>query len=189
MCKALLVLTIVSSCALKNLVAQAPANGASKPFYEVSAEGGLVAGPFGNNLQLRLVNGVAYKTWFGGLGFGTDQYYHRTVPLFFELRRQIKKPGKGLYLYALAGTNFVSRVKSNLVFEQTEYVPGGYFDAGPGYKFHLSGKLFLRVECGYGIKAYRETLSLNDNNPPEPGTVTRNHYTLHDLSMRVGLGF
>src|SRR5687767_13793360 len=54
---------------------------------------------------LQTVNGITYDTWFAGIGAGLDYYSYRTIPLFFDLRRDIGKLNKG-FIYADLGYNF-----------------------------------------------------------------------------------
>ena len=52
---------------------------------------GLLYGQAGTAFQLQTVNGVSYKTFSGGIGIGMDDYYLKTIPLFFDIRKNFSK--------------------------------------------------------------------------------------------------
>src|SRR5690242_4135427 len=57
--------------------------------------------------QLQTINGAEYKGWFAGVGVGLDYYNIRSVPLFFDLRKDIQNKKSTPFVYADAGVNYV----------------------------------------------------------------------------------
>ena len=51
---------------------------------------GLLKGQVDDVLQLQTINGIKYKSFFGGVGIGLDNYYFKTIPLFVDLRKCFK---------------------------------------------------------------------------------------------------
>ena len=50
---------------------------------------GFLKGSSDQALQIQTVNGVAYETWFAGVGAGLDDYNFKTFTIFAELRKKI----------------------------------------------------------------------------------------------------
>ncbi|MFI5151955.1 MAG: hypothetical protein ACHQET_01395 [Chitinophagales bacterium] len=59
---------------------------------------GLLEAETGSAFQIQSVNGMQYKSWFGGIGVGLDYYRFRSIPFFLDLRKSFQSDGNGLFL-------------------------------------------------------------------------------------------
>ena len=112
---------------------------------------GLAAGesrPFG---LLQTVNGVIYNSWFAGIGVGLDYYSYKTIPVFFDLRRDISKG----FIYADLGYNFPWKEKPGKeipFYNSYQFTRGLYSDIGIGYKINLRNNPSFLFSAGYSYK-------------------------------------
>jgi hypothetical protein len=161
---------------------------------------GFLEGQTGSAFQLQTINGIQNKSWFGGVGLGLDYYRFRTVPLFFDLRKELGKSANKLFLYSDLGVNF-SRVTDK---EKTNYVVddkfgnGLFVEAGLGYKAVIGKNHGLLISVGYSYKKLRETYnSIQYYYPgifrinPEQNINNQNqiNYGLSRLSIKMGWQF
>jgi hypothetical protein len=119
---------------------------------------GMLEGSAGTSFQLQTVNGVKYKTWFAGVGVGIDRYRFRTVPLFFDLRKDFSKQANTAFAYGDIGMQFPwIEDKHKLEWGTNEFKAGLYYDAGLGYKITLGKGRNLLFSGGISLKKLRET--------------------------------
>lgn len=151
---------------------------------------GLLHGQAGTAFQLQTVNGVSYKTFSGGIGIGMDDYYLKTIPLFFDIRKNFSK---NFFAYVDAGMNFPWNKKdaeNKIVIEGT-YSKGFYIDAGAGYLINIkkTGKLLFSI--GYTEKQIKENADPNVILEPYPPTHYTNYYKyiFRRLTIKIGLCF
>jgi hypothetical protein len=164
----------------------------SGPRFSTTLQGGLLEGESGGALQLKAINGVAYRYWTGGIGVGLDYYQTRTIPLFLDVRRSFGKNPKTPFLYASGGANFPwpkQQESGNL-----KHTAGLYVDAGLGYQFPLRNKSFLFFSAGYSQKAYtlRYYYSWFSGWPVTSEPIPSSYkidYNLRRLSIQTGLRF
>ena len=153
-----LVFTGVMLCCSLWLSAQQ--NGKSKtpvfPFSTIN-QGGLILGSDEYELLLQSINGVRYKSWFGGIGVGIDYYYLRSVPVFFEVRKMLQ-PGKWpLFVYGDVGTNmaWLKDSEKEDLWYSSKINKGLYYDIGAGFDFKLKKASFI-ISGGYATKELHE---------------------------------
>jgi hypothetical protein len=156
---------------------------------------GLLEGQTGSSFQLQTINGAGYKSWFGGIGIGLDFYRYRTIPLFFDLRKEFGKSNNKLFLFSDAGVNFswvTDNEKTN--YEQDDKFGNGfYFEGGLGYKIRVTNNNNLLLSLGYSYKKLYETYAypifmLYTQNPENNWTEKIN-YSLNRLSIKIGWEF
>jgi hypothetical protein len=115
---------------------------------------GLLLGNKGSAFQFQTINGVKYKSWFGGVGVGLDYYGYRTIPLFAEIRKEILKSANKLFLYADGGTNFYwqrsNDAKQFLINDK--FKNGFYGEVGAGYTLTIHRNNSLQFSIGYSYK-------------------------------------
>jgi hypothetical protein len=151
-------------------------------------EVGLLQGQSGSAFQLQIINGVSYKTFSGGIGIGMDNYYLKTIPLFFDIRKNFSK---NVFAYVDAGVNFPWNKKDleNKIVVEGTYSKGLYLDAGAGYliNFKKTGKLLLSI--GYSEKQIKENADPNVIVEPSPPSHYTNYYKyiFQRLTMKIGL--
>src|SRR5438045_2506679 len=68
---------------------------------------GLLNGSKGESWTVQTINGFKKDKWFGGVGAGLDLYNERTIPVFFDVRRDITSKKNAPFVYADGGVNFL----------------------------------------------------------------------------------
>ena len=119
---------------------------------------GLIEGQAGSAFQLETINGVKYKSWFGGIGVGLDYYRYRTIPLFADIRKEFGKTNDHVFVYADAGMNFYwARDKDQKQFPIQDKFENGFFgEAGAGYAFKSGKRSAILLSAGYSYKKIAE---------------------------------
>lgn len=121
-------------------------------------QAGLLEGSAKSSFNLQTINGLQYKTWFAGIGVGLDKYRFRSVPVFFDLRKDLVKKWNTPFLYGDIGVNFPwVQDAENRWWERSEFDRGLYYDAGVGYKLNLGKGRGLLFSGGFSMKRIRET--------------------------------
>jgi len=150
---------------------------------------GLVAGEQNESFVLQSVNGLKYKTWMVGAGVGIDGYRYRSVPVFFQLRKEFPVKGDAIFLYNDIGTNYPWLKSNQKMWRGGEFNPGIYYDGGIGYKVSLR-RHALVFSSGFSLKKLSEDVP-SFSCPFMPGTCQEGrdtyYYSLKRISFKVGL--
>ncbi len=188
-------LFIVVPFSFSNAQAKMKANPAVK--FTTIVQAGILEGEANKTFgQFQLVNGIQYNAWFYGLGLGVDYYGDkRSVPLFLDIKGDLKKGKKTPFVYADAGYNFSwLREGDKMNFWGTDYKTRGglFYETGLGYKFILKNKMALGLSAGYSFKQQKEMFKQNVfmDFPPynQPGYIQP--YDIYDNQFRrVSLKF
>ena len=162
---------------------------------------GILEGDAGKTFgQIQLVNGFQQNAWFYGLGVGIDYYgSKRSIPLFVDVKRNLKKGNKTPFVFADGGYN-VSwlRDSEKSYIGGRNYKPTGgmYYEAGIGYKFILKNKLAFGFSAGYSFKEQKETYgntliieSPVDGQPYYNPPVDSYHYKFRRVSIKFNCSF
>jgi len=160
-------------------------------FHSVT-EAGLLEGEGSSAFQLKSVNGIQYKTWFGGIGVALDHYNIRTVPVFADIRKDILMKPSTPFAYAAIGTQCVwLRDKDKYQYGWQEYKSGLYYNAGAGYKLSVAKKHALLVSAGYSVKkfSYHYSYASPCLVAPCPEYKNTTEYILRRLSFTLGFMF
>lgn len=144
--------------------------------------------------ELQLVSGFAYKTWFTGIGAGIDYYSNlKSIPLFIDIRKDIKENKNTPFINADAGYNLPLTPKNYKPWLQYKFDGGIYYELGAGYKFSLSGSLGLALSVGYSYKNFREKDTTPSGMGPGgellPPQINIYDYKFRRLSVKVGFWF
>lgn len=129
-------------------------------FHSINSVG-ISDGQSGKYLLLQTVNGLAFKNWFSGIGFGADYYHYKSYPLFIDGRRYFGKNDKG-FAYADLGYNFSGKNKPGKeIYYYTSYhfTSGIYTDFGVGYKIKFTGKSSFLINAGYSYKEINDKVA------------------------------
>jgi hypothetical protein len=151
---------------------------------------GLLEGSAGSSYQLQTINGIKYRTWFAGIGIGMDRYRFRTVPLFFDLRKEFSKQANTAFAYGDIGVHFPwVEDKHKLQWGTNEFSRGLYYDAGLGYKITLGKGRNLLFSGGVSLKKIRETrfYEVVCVREPCPLQNERFDFSLKRFSVKAGL--
>jgi len=148
---------------------------------------GVVVGKSSNEFTAQTENGIKFKTWFIGAGFGLDNYYKKTLPLFGAIKKEFPVKNNNLLLYANLGTNIIAGDKEvRNSFSKLSTTGGTYFDAGIGYKVKVSSKSGVYFTVGNSVKHIKETETSLDAGFPYYFTTRRR---LSCISLRLGYQF
>ena len=160
--------------------------------YHSTLQGGILKGETTSAFQLLHINGVQYKTWFGGIGVGIDNYFMRTVPIFAEVRKDILNKRSTPFVYAGIGPQVMwLKEQEKMQFVSADYNSGIYYRIGAGYKLSISQKHALMIEAGYSLKKVNYTYNYVNPCLIGPCTEYKNNmdYTLRRLSFQLGFIF
>jgi hypothetical protein len=152
---------------------------------------GLLEAETGSAFQIQSVNGMQYKSWFGGFGVGLDYYRFRSIPFFLDLKKSFQNDGNGLFLYADGGIHFLWPLDSQKTYAEAAYKNSFYADIGMGYRLLLVRKTSLLFSAGYTYKKVVEQYPVNCDLwfGPCHATTDRYDYDLNRLSIKIGVSF
>ncbi len=108
------------------------------------------------NGGFQTVNGIRGKKWFVGIGAGMDYYYYRTLPVFMDAKFLLDRENK-IFIYGDAGWDIPWRpdVSKDLVYyDEVNYSPGVYTDAGIGFNTPLFKHVVLSFSAGHSYKSF-----------------------------------
>jgi len=150
---------------------------------------GLLAGEKGESFQVQTINGLRYRTWMVGAGVGIDGYLYRSIPLFFQLRKEFNLKSNAFFIYNDIGLNYPWISSNQKVFrDERDYDPGVYYDGGIGYKLLLK-KQALVFSGGFSLKEFKDNRS-SFSCPffgPCNEQVDVYSYSLRRLSFKLGI--
>ncbi|MBS1599568.1 MAG: hypothetical protein JST75_15190 [Bacteroidetes bacterium] len=159
---------------------------------------GFLEGSAPSAFQVQTINGVQYKSWFGGIGIGIDYYRFRSIPLFADFRKEFSVGKNYVYVYGGVGANFTwitDKEKSDYnlnYFGNADFKNGWYYDAGIGYKVPLNNRVAIFISPGFSHKT--TTVKNATSICPFVGpcyliTPETYHYAMNRLSVNLGLIF
>ncbi len=171
-----------------------------KPFFKIpkissAFRAGLLNGEANKpGSELQLVRGLASKTWFAGLGAGIDYYSDlKSIPLFFEVRKDLKEKKNTPFINADMGYNLPLRDKSERPWLKYKFEGGLYYELGVGYKFYLTNSLGLALSIGYSYKNLKEKdttpAGIGPADEPLPPQIDVYDYKFRRLSVKLGFWF
>jgi hypothetical protein len=148
---------------------------------------GFVAGQSPLAVTVQTVNGIAFNKWFVGAGFGMDDYFERSLPVFIDVKRAFEFKKSHLFLYADAGSHLILKDNKKInPFSSFSTSGNLYIDAGMGIKIKTSRKSHLFFSIGNTLKNITETeTSIDTGFPYKNETV----YKLSRISFRMGYQF
>jgi hypothetical protein len=144
-----LYITLLTSLICLNINAQ----GKEIKFHSINSIG-LAVGEHGSAMILQSVNGVVYKRFYSGIGFGLDYYNYNSYPLFFDQRVFLGKSGD-VFFYGDIGYNLSTsnNKPGNEVYYNKYHFSGGvYTDIGIGYRVKLKRGSFMTFSSGFSYK-------------------------------------
>lgn len=183
--------TVLSLYAQESAKKAAPAKPCSCGFQSI-LQGGLLEGADGPSWNVQTINGFNLKGWFAGVGVGIDYYNMRTIPLFFDFRKEILKRNRTPFLYADAGIHFDwLKKKEKPGWGSSDYNRGFYYDFGGGYKLGFGKRDALLISAGYTLKRLREERSYQIQCVTAPCNPTQEYYdfSFKRLTFKVGWQF
>lgn len=148
---------------------------------------GFIAGKLPIAFTAQTENGVKYKNWFLGAGFGLDNYFIKTLPLFASVKKEFLLKKNSLFLYVNGGGQFIVKDKKiSNAFSSIVTQAGFYYDAGLGYKIKTTKKSSVFFGLGNTYKTVRKTETSLDTGFP---FFSVTEYKLSRISFRAGYQF
>ena len=148
---------------------------------------GLVAGKLPVAFAAQTENGIKYKTWFLGVGFGLDNYFIKTLPLYVAVKKELFIKKNSLFLYVNAGGNFIAKNKETKDNFMSTVTKGGFYaDAGAGYKIKATKRSSIYISLSNTVKQLKQTETSLDTGFPY---FYETNYKLNRISFRVGYQF
>ena len=142
---------------------------------------GILAGKSPVTLCIQTVNGVSYHKWFLGAGFGLDNYFMKTLPLFASVKKNFELKKCRVFLYADGGTHFLLNPDNHEEGLYSYNTKGKwYFEGGAGLKVGRGKNGFI-FTVGNTYKNITKVEQYPDSYRNE--TV----YKLGRISVRAGL--
>ena len=164
-----------------------------KKFFSSQISSGIVEGQQNTNFHVEILNGIHYKTWFGGIGAGLDYYYYRSIPVYLSGIKYISPRNHSFFIQGDAGANFVweDEMISNRNEVGHEFKPGLYWNGILGFATGLDRKNAFSFGLGYSYKSFKEIkeVVVICYNPPCENTFETYQYNLKRLTLRLGWQF
>ena len=166
-------------------------------FHSVNSAG-LLQGGSDKNLQLQSINGINYKSFFAGIGIGLDNYSFKSIPLFFDLRKNIKHTRQTPFVYADVGAGFPWDRSTADAWSKSNFQTGFFYDMGVGYTIPMKGRWAFNISAGFSKKFLNERreetrwlwMDYVRNGTPSSYTDTSYYrYTFRRFSFKIGISF
>ena len=124
---------------------------------------GFLAGKSPVAFTAQTVNGIRFHGWFAGAGFGTDNYFISSLPLFLDVKKEIAFKKIRLFLFGDAGTHFITRDKTTTTaFSSTTTKGNLYFEGGAGFKIKTVKKSHVYFSIGNTLKKIEQSETSHD---------------------------
>lgn len=155
---------------------------------------GFITGSSDQAIQAQTINGVAYKTWFAGIGAGFDGYGINSIPLFADVRKAIFPKQQTPFIYLDLGTSLPLKKEEKSTWYNRTYSGGLYYEAGVGYAWPVKGRLSVNLSAGFSQKSLRETRTFSGvviDFPPYERELQKEYYdyTYRRFSFKLALQF
>jgi hypothetical protein len=148
---------------------------------------GFVAGKLPVSFAAQTENGIKYKNWFMGAGFGIDLYYKESLLLFAAVKKEFPVKNNSIFFYANAGGNIIAKNKNVSGFFSTIKTQGGFYaDAGVGYKIKTTKRSNIFFSVGNTVKNIKETEESTDTGFPYSYETKRK---FSRIAFRLGYQF
>ena len=122
----------------------ATAHGQQKPVYTAGVEAGWLRGNNGSSVAYFLSNGLRYKTVSAGVGFGIDNYFIHSIPLFVDVRKDFGRHFFQPYISCAAGMN-ISAIK-----DEQKQIYRGY------QNYNVNNGFFMKTSVGASLALYKK---------------------------------
>jgi hypothetical protein len=164
-----------------------------KKFFSSQISAGIVEGEHNTSFHVEILNGIRYKTWFGGIGTGLDYYYFRSIPVYLSGVKYLSPRNHSFFVQGDAGLNFAWNNKTFTAWNEVndEFKPGLYWNGSLGFATGLDRKNSFSFGLGYSQKNLKEIkeIAVMCFNPPCENSVETYRYNLKRLTLRIGWQF
>ena len=164
-----------------------------KKIFASQISTGIVEGEQGTSFHIETLNGVRYKTWFGGIGAGLDYYYIRSVPVYLSATKYLSPRNHSFYIQGDVGLNFAWENDQMATWNEvsSEFKPGVYWNGSVGFATGLDKKNSFTFGLGYSHKSLKEVkeIAIMCFSPPCENSFETYKYNLKRLTLRLGWQF
>jgi len=161
--------------------------------YSSQISAGIIEGEQRTSFHIETLNGIKYRTWFGGVGTGLDYYYFRSIPVYLSAKKYLSPRNHSFYLQGDGGLNFAWDESSIRSWNQvgSDFKPGLYWNGSIGFATGLDRKNSFSFGVGYSHKFLKEIkeIAVECFNPPCENTYEVYRYNLSRLMLRLGWQF
>lgn len=148
---------------------------------------GIVAGKSPVAYMAQTVNGLKFNSWFLGAGFGIDNYFIKTLPLFGDLKKEFVFKKVRLFLYADAGGQFITKDRKKTTGLYVYTTQGNlYLDGGLGVTIKTGKRNSIFFCAGNTFKKITQTDFSTDTGIPYKN---ENIHKLNTISIKIGYQF
>ena len=165
-----------------------------RKFFSSQISAGIVEGEQNTSFHVEIVNGIRYKTWFGGIGTGLDYYYFRSIPIYLSGVKYLSPRNHSFFIQGDAGVNFAW--EEDQFFDRwneisSEFKPGLYWNGSIGFATGLDKKNSFSFGLGYSHKNLKQIkeMAVMCFNPPCENSFETYKYNLKRLTLRIGWQF
>lgn len=183
------IIWMITGTLLMNSVTHAQQNSKTPRFSSIESVG-LLTGQNGSAAIVQTINGITAGNWFTGVGLGIDYYGSRSIPLFIDVRRDIKK-AKPLFVYADGGIHFPWATTNQLAAKgyQATTSNGFYFDGGAGLKLRIKNSQSILLSVGYAYKTYVDKAEMFTIWQWPTGENTNDYYRYINRTITLKIGW
>jgi hypothetical protein len=176
-----------------NIFAQESRSSATGWSFHSINELGILKGTEKFAFEFQTINGVQYRSWFGGAGMGIDDYRFRSTMAYLDLRKNFGKSTNHIFLYGDAGINISwpsKRQKNDFPGVTLQKFHNGVYAAtGVGYAIK-TGKNQLLFSAGYSFKRTKaDVLDIRPIAYDGPPLHDVYDFKFHRIDFRVGWSF
>ena len=165
----------------------------SKKIFSSQISAGITEGEQGTSFHIETLNGIRYKTWFGGIGTGLDYYYFRSVPIYLSAIKYLSPRNHSFYVQGDGGLNFAWGDETFRAWNEidSKFKPGPYWNGSIGFVTGLDRKNSFSFGLGYSYKFLKEVreMAVQCFNPPCENSFETYRYNLNRLTLKLGWQF
>ena len=164
-----------------------------KKLFSSQISTGILEGEQNTSFHVEIVNGIRYKTWFGGIGTGLDYYYFRSIPVYLSGIKYLSPRNHSFFIQGDAGMNCAWVEDRMNAWNEVnhDFKPGIYWNGTLGFATGLDRKNSFSFGLGYSHKNLSETreMVVMCFNPPCENTFETYKYNLKRLTLKIGWQF
>lgn len=152
----------------------------------------LFNGQAATSVGIQSVNGWQYQKLFAGLGAGFDYYYHRSVPVFAELRYNLAGQSRQWQLYMNGGINLpFGKQNKKEPYKTGDFKSGRVLAAGIDYHIPVKKDAFI-AGIGFSQKTITQMVDNTIWNPAlsrMENVPIRERFEFNRIIVKVGWVF
>ena len=129
--------------------------------FEGAVQAGLLEGEVGSAVQFGAMAGIKKNSWTASAASGLDYYGIRSIPLYFNLQKNIFSKSNTPFVFGGVGHHFLWPDNSNYNSfyswrSDSKHSGGLYYNLGFGYQLPALKKASLFFTAGYSYKSFTQ---------------------------------